>query len=112
MSADAEEPQVGEFVQSIPRQRALAFKHLRVDKYGLDPMAEKARERPGVPIKAGEDIPFPYTNALRTRRRYPYIDDDGRIKISIKFTTPPDKPRSERLVDVYFTFERFPDINY
>ena len=112
MSTNPEEPQVGEFVQSVPRRRADAFKHLRVDKYGLDAMAEKARQRPGVPIKAGENIPFPYSNALRMRRRYPYLDDNGRIKISIKFTTPPDKPRNERLVDVYFTYEEFPDIQY
>lgn len=108
-----EQIEPGEFVERIPTRNdgrdGSPQHHLRVDKYGLDPMALKAQERPGVPLLAGRDIPQKYTNSLRVRRRDPYLTEDGQIRVSIK-STGDFTEDGDRLVDVYFTWEKFPSI--
>lgn len=106
----------GEFVEKVPtrgdNRNGTPQHHLRVDKYGLDAMAVKAQERPHVPLLAGRDIPFKYTNSLRVRRRDPYLTRDGQIKVSIK-STGNHTDDGDRLVDVYFVWTPFPEIpNY
>ena len=111
----SEEVEPGDFVDHIPTRGMGRYgspqRHLRVDKYGLDEMAVKAQQRPGVPLLAGRDIPHAYTNALRSRRRDPYITEDGRIKVSVKATGDFTED-GDRLVDCYFTWQEFPSINY
>lgn len=106
-----EDIKVGDFVSYVDNAKT-AQHHMRVDKYGLDKMAEKAQERPGVPLLAGRDIPFKYTNALRVRKRDPYLTDDGQIKVSIKATGKRTDDDTDRLVDVYFTWHEFPTFNF
>lgn len=101
------ETEVGDFVDS-PETLKRTHHHLRVDKYGLDKMAEKCKERPGVPMLAGRNIPSRYSNALRTRRRDPYITKDGRVKVSIKSTGEKTDDGTDDLVDVYFVYQQFP----
>lgn len=105
MTTELEE---GDFVESID-SKGTTHSHLRVDKYGLDAMAERAHERPGQPLLAGRSIPFKYTNALRVRRRDPYLTQDGQIKVSVR-STGDHTEDGDRLVDVYFTWQPFPDI--
>lgn len=106
-----DEIKVGDFVPHIGDRRQPKL-HMRVDKYGLDKMAEKAQERPGVPLLAGRDIPFSYTNSLRSRSRDPYVTDDGQIKVSIKGTGKRTEDDTDRLVDVYFTWHEFPPLKF
>lgn len=102
----SEEYEPGDFVPEVPPR---ANGSSRVDLYGLDAMAIKARERPGVPMLAGKDIPYRYTNSLRVRNRDPYITAEGRIKVSIKTVKEVPENPADRVVDTYFTWEPFPN---
>lgn len=102
------EHEEGDFVDTIDA-KGTTHSHLRVDKYGLDQMAERAHERPGQPLLAGRSIPFKYTNALRVRRRDPYLTQDGQIKVSVR-STGDHTEDGDRLVDCYFTWQPFPDL--
>lgn len=102
------ESEEGDFVESIDA-KGTTHSHLRVDKYGLDAMAERAHERPGQPLLAGRNIPFKYTNALRVRRRDPYLTEHGQIKVSVR-ANGDHTDDGDKLVDCYFTYERFPNV--
>lgn len=106
----SEELEVGDFldgtVDTTPDTQSQ-----RVDRYGIDAIALKAQERPHKSILAAKEIPIKYTNSLRTRKRDPYLTEDGEIKVSIKSCKKKNE-KGEKLVDCYLTWVPFPDISH
>lgn len=105
-----EDLQPGEFAEQLPPKKKRDRTGTRVDHYGLDAMALLAQQRPGVPLLAGRSIPKRYTNAIRARRRDPYITEDGRIQVAIR-KTGLTEDYTDDLCDVWFTWEQFPELH-
>ncbi|MCH8570338.1 hypothetical protein LSI54_02990 [Nesterenkonia sp. AY15] len=106
MMVEEELPEVGDFVDPGPTD-GLLIGQARVDYFGLDALAERARQNPGQPMLAAKKIPFRVAKTISARRRDPYFTEDGIVKVTRRSTGEKNED-GEKLVNLWFTYEPFP----
>jgi hypothetical protein len=70
--------------------------------YDWDSVANTAKENPGKPVLAYEDVPLSRIASVRQRRRPPFVEDGGRIIVTMRDSYEADHTRYG---NVFFTWE-------
>jgi len=74
--------------------------------FDWDAKAKLAKENPGKPVLAAEDVPLSRIASLRQRRRPPFVEDSGRITINMRDSYEADHTRYG---NVFFTWTPNPE---
>lgn len=69
--------------------------------YDWDAMAQTAKENPGKPVLAYEDVPLSRIASIRQRRRPPFVEESGHIIIAMRDSYEAD---GTRYGNVFFTW--------
>lgn len=77
----------------------------RPDSPDWDAKAKLAKESPGKAVLAAEDVPLSRIASVRQRRRPPFVEESGRIKISMRDSYTAD---GTRFGNVYFEWTPTP----
>lgn len=73
----------------------------RRDEYDWDAVAVTAKKHPGKAVLAYKDVPVSRIMSVRQRKRPPFVDASGHIKISMRDSYVNDAD-GKRYGDVYF----------
>lgn len=93
-------PLVGDFTSIPPKKRTVAKD--RNDPYPFEDMARDSKTKPGVAIKAAEDVPLAHIKAVRSYRGAPFEDSSGHILVQMRNSEVNED--GSRHGDVYMTW--------